>query len=114
MNYKVPYSFILSFFYPVRPAIKKMLGCYGLYVNKKLVMLLRDRDNHPEFNGVFVATQPEYFDALSNELHSSNMDFDIDGHAYTWIFISEDITDFEEKVKKAAEMVKNGDERIGK
>lgn len=114
MNYKVPHSFILSFFYPVRPAIKKMLGCYGLFVNKKLVMLLRERDNQPEFNGVFVATQPEYFDALSNELHSSNMDFDIDGAEYTWIFISEDLDDFKEKVKKAAEMIKNGDERIGK
>jgi len=104
MNYKVPYSFILSFFYPVRPAIKKMLGCYGLFVNKKLVMLLRERDNHPEFNGVF----------LSTELHTSNMNFDIDGAEFTWIFISEDLDDFEEKVKKAAEMVKNGDERIGK
>ncbi len=114
MNYKVPYSFILPFFYPVRPAIKKMLGCYGLFVNKKLVMLLRERDIHPEFNGVFVATQPEYFEILSTELHTSNMNFDIDGAEFTWIFISEDLDDFEEKVKKAAEMVKNGDERIGK
>ncbi len=54
------------------------------------------------------------FDELSNELHSSNMDFDIDGAEYTWIFISEDLDDFKEKVKKAAEMVKIGDERIGK
>ncbi len=114
MNYNVPYNFILSFFYPIRPTIKKMLGCYGLFVNKKLVMLLRERDNQPEFNGVFVATQPEHFDTLSNDLHSSNMDFDIDGDEYTWIFISEDLDDFKEKVKKAAEMVKVGDQRIGK
>ncbi|MEJ7826786.1 MAG: hypothetical protein WKF91_01270 [Segetibacter sp.] len=114
MNYNVPYSFILSFFFPVRPVIKKMLGCYGLFVNKKLVVLLRERDNQPEFNGVFIATQPEYFDELSNELHSSNMDFDIDGAEYTWIFISEDLEDFKDKVKKAAELIKNGDQRIGK
>ncbi len=114
MNYNVPYSFILSFFFPVRPVIKKMLGCYGLFVNKKLVVLLRERDNQPEFNGVFIATQPEYFDELSNELHSSNMDFDIDGAEYTWIFISEDLEDFKDKVKRAAELIKNGDQRIGK
>ena len=77
-------------------------------------MLLRERDNQPEFNGVFVATQPEYFDALSTEIHSSNMEFDIDGHEYTWIFISEDLDAFKEKIKKAAEMVKTGDERMGK
>src|SRR3954471_14333833 len=89
MNYKVPYDFVLMQLYPVRPKIKKMLGCYGLFVGSKNIMLLRERDNHPEFNGVFIATQPEYFDALSNEIHSSNMDFDLDGSYHSWLFISE-------------------------
>jgi hypothetical protein len=114
MNYKVPYNFILSFFYPLRPIIRKMLGCYALLLDQKIVMLLRDREDHPEFNGVFVATQPQFFEELSNELHSSNMEFDIDGVPHTWIFISEDLNDFEEKLKKAANMIRSGDKRIGK
>lgn len=114
MNYKVPYSYILSFLYPLRPKIKKTLGCYGLMLGDKLVMLLRERENHPEFNGVFISTQPQYFDELTKELHSSNMEFDIDGHHHTWIFISEDLEDFDEIVKRAAELIKKGDERIGK
>jgi hypothetical protein len=114
MNYKLPYNFILSLLYPARPTVRKMLGCYGLYVEGKLVMLLRDKENQPEFNGVFIATQPKFFDALSSELHSSNMEFDIDGAPHTWIFISEDLNDFSDKLKLAAELVKKGDERIGK
>ncbi len=77
-------------------------------------MLLRERENQPEFNGVFVATQPQFFDALQNEIHTSNMIFDIDGAAHTWIFLSEDLEDFEDKIKKTCEMIKTGDERIGK
>lgn len=114
MNYKIPYDFVLRYLYPVRPRIKKMLGCYALYVNKKLLLLLRDRENQPEFNGVFVATQPEFFDNLQNEIHVSNMIFDIDGVAHTWIFLSEDLADFDEKVKKTCELIKAKDERIGK
>lgn len=114
MNYKVPYDFVLRYLYPVTPKIKKMLGCYGLFVNEKLLLLLRDRGNQPEFNGIFVATQPEFFDALQIQIHVSNMIFNLDGVPHTWIFLSEDLADFDAKVKKTCEMIKAGDERIGK
>lgn len=114
MNYKVPFSFVLRYLYPVRPVIKKMLGCYGLFVNKKLLLLLRDRENQPEFNGIYIATQPEFFDVLQNEIHISQMNVDLDGAPHTWIFLSEDLADFDDKVKKACELIKAGDERIGK
>jgi hypothetical protein len=42
------------------------------------------------------------------------MEFDLDGDEKSWIFISEDLDDFEQKVKKACEMARSGDERIGK
>ena len=61
MNYKLPYDHILSYLYPLRPEIKKTFGCYGLILNHKIVLLLRERESQPEFNGVFVATQPEYY-----------------------------------------------------
>ena len=114
MNYKLPYDFVLQYLYPVRPTVQKMFGCYGLFIDKKNVLLLRDRENNPEFNGVFVATNPEHFDELSKEIHSSQMDFDLDGSQHSWIFISEDLDDFNEKVKLACEMIKAGDKRIGK
>ena len=98
----------------MRPRIVKMLGGYALYVEKKMILFLRDRNTQLEFNGVFVATQPEHFSALQREIHTSKMDFDFDGSHNSWIFISEDLDAFEEKVKKACEMIKSGDERIGK
>lgn len=114
MNYKVPYDFILAYLYPVRPRIKKMLGCYGLIKDEILLVLLRDRENQPEFNGIFVATQPQFFNTLQDEIHLSNMNFNLDGVEHSWIFLSEDLPDFNEKVKKTCEMIKAGDQRIGK
>jgi hypothetical protein len=114
MNYAVPYDFVLRYLYPVRPRIVKMLGGYGLYIGKKLILFLRDKDTQLEFNGVFVATQPEYFSALQAEIHTSKMDFDFDGSYNSWIFISEDLEAFDEKVRKACDMIKAGDVRIGK
>jgi hypothetical protein len=114
MNYKLPYDFILRYLYPVRPSIRKMLGGYAMLLGENIILLLRERENQPEFNGVFVPTTPEFFDELSNEIHSSNMEFDIDGMPHTWIFISEDISGFHEVLQKACKLIKAGDERIGK
>jgi hypothetical protein len=91
-----------------------MFGCYGLFVNDKNILLLRNVQHNPEFNGVFLATHPEFFEALSNEIHTSQMEFDLDGTEHSWIFISEDLDDFEQKVQLACELVKKGDSRIGK
>lgn len=114
MNYNVPYQFVLKELYPIRPQIKKMLGCYSLILNKKILLLLRDKEENPEYNGVFVATQPEHFKSLQNEIHTSRMEFDLDGSKDSWIFISEDLEDFEMKVAKACTLIKNKDQRIGK
>lgn len=114
MDYDLPFAFVLKELYPFRPQVRKLLGCYALIKDKKILLLLREREVHPEFNGVFVATQPAFFEEMQKEIHTSRMEFDLDGTENTWIFISEDIDGFEEKVRKACEMIKAGDERIGK
>jgi hypothetical protein len=115
MNYQIPYDFVIRALYPFRPTIKKMLGGYGIYNKKKIVLFLRDRNVDLEFNGIFVATIPEFFAELQKEIHTSQMkDFDLDGSRDSWIFISEDLLDFEQKVTTACELIKKGDERIGK
>ena len=114
MHYELPFGFVLKELHPFRPQVRKLFGCYALMKDKKILLLLRDREVHPEFNGVFVATQPAFFEDMQAEIHTSRMEFDLDGAEKTWIFISEDLNDFEEKVKKACAMIKAGDERIGK
>ncbi len=114
MHFQLPYHFVLNYIYPIRPTIKKLLGVYGLWYNKKLILFLRDSHINPEYNGVFLATVPEFFNELQTEIHTSMMEFDLDGSKNSWIFISEDLPDFELKVEKACTLIKHGDARIGK
>ena len=114
MNYTIPYNFILKLLHPVRPKVIKMLGGYALYQDRRLLFFLRERSTELEFNGVFVATQPQFYGELQKEIHHSKMEFDLDGSKDSWIFISEDLDDFEDKVKEACELVKKDDVRIGK
>jgi hypothetical protein len=114
MHYELPYPFVLNMLYPVRPSIKKVLGCYGLYMGNRLLLLLRDKETSPEYNGVLVGTTPEFYPELQQELHKSFMDIDLDGSHNSWIFISEDLPDFEAKVQKACALIKAQDQRIGR
>jgi len=114
MHYEIPYDFVLRLLYPFRPQVRKMFGCYALMKDQQVLLLLRDKQSQPEFNGVLVATQPPYFEALQKEIHTSRMEFDVDGAENTWIFISEDLDDFEAKVKTACDMIRAGDVRVGK
>lgn len=114
MKFHLPYHFLLKELYPVRPVIRKMLGGYALLVDKKVFLLLREAATNPEFNGVFIAVLPEFYDEMKIEIHNSRMEFDLDGSKNSWIFISEDLPDFKEKVIKACTLIKNNDKRIGK
>ncbi len=91
-----------------------MFGSYVLAKDMEILFLLRDQAKQPEYNGVFVATQPQFYDELLREIHASQMEVDIDGVAHSWLFISEDLDDFEQKIMKACELIKAGDTRIGK
>jgi len=114
VHFVIPYDFVLQWLYPVRVEVKKRLNGYFLYHNGRLLMFLRDAEDFPEFNGIFIATQPQYFDSLSNDVHRSRMEFDLDSTKDSWIFISEDLEDFEAKVQKACDLIKANDERMGR
>ena len=112
--YKIPYQFLLNELYPLKTTIKKRLGGYFIYVDERLILFLRDGESQPEFNGVFVATTPEYFQEMKHELHASKMTFDLDGSTDSWIFISEDLPNFEPIVSKACTLIKANDHRLGR
>ena len=54
-KHKIPYVFILDYLHPKEVKIKPMFGCFGLYVDDKIIFFLRDRKEKPELNGVWVA-----------------------------------------------------------
>lgn len=113
---KVPFEFVFDYLLPLEPVTKPMFGCLALYVERKIVLILRDRNDHPEANGVWLATSAEHHESLKKELPSLCSVYILsEGKGETnWQMLRSDAGDFEPSVRKACEMIRRGDKRIGK
>lgn len=113
---KIPFEFVFDYLLPLEPVTKPMFGCLALYLGNKIVLILRERKDHPDANGVWLATSSEHHESLKQELPSMRSIYILsDGKAETnWQMLPADADDFETSVIKVCEMVKHGDKRIGK
>ena len=80
----IPFEFVLECLYSTSPVVKPMFGCHAVYIDKKIVFILRDRP---------LPAKAGY--GLRRQVLPVTSD------------------DFEESVVKACEFVLKGDFRIG-
>ena len=90
-----------------------MFGCYAIYVRGKLVLILRQREQHKHDNGVWLATAQEYHAELI-QIFPSMRSIRLLGKKSAWQNIPVDAEDFEISVMTACEMILKNDHRIGK
>jgi hypothetical protein len=111
---QIPFDFVLEAIESRAPYTKPMFGAVGVYVDEKIVFILREREKHTEDNGVWLATTGEHHASLSEELPSMRS-IKVFGPGPTgWQVLPSEADDFEESVLRACEMVLNDDPRIGK
>ena len=93
-----------------------MFGCYAVYVGEKIMLVLRDRKDNTEANGVWLATSGEHHASLKKDFLSMCSIYILsDGKAETeWQMLPLSSDDFESYVNKACEFILKGDERIGR
>lgn len=97
------------------PRTNPMFGCTAVYVDEKIVFILRERPNHPEDNGVWLATTAEHHASLRKKLPSLRSIGVLGGGGETgWQMLPADEPDFEDEVLRACTMVLRADPRIGK
>ena len=66
----LPFNFVIDYLYPLQVVIKQMFGLFAVYVDDKIVLVLRQRSKSPETNGVWVATVREHHKSLRKDLPS--------------------------------------------
>ena len=112
---RVPFDFVLQELEDLGPFTRPMFGCHAVYVEEKIVFILRDKRDPRKDDGVWVATTIEHHRALKKELPSLRSITVLAGGAITgWQNLPAESADFEESVMKACEMVRRGDPKIGK
>jgi hypothetical protein len=90
-----------------------MFGCTAVYVDEKIIFILREKEDFPKDNGVWVATSQEHHESLKKDFPSLRK-ITIFGENGGWRILPADARDFEEAVNFACEKVIEGDLRIGK
>jgi len=93
-----------------------MFGLWAIYVKEKIMLILRQRQDFTDTNGVWVATTQEHHKSLKIDLPSlRSISTYSDGIRETeWQVLPVDADDFEASVRKVCELIKHGDHRLGR
>ena len=110
----VPHEFVLDALASLAPRTRSMFGCLAVYVEDKIVLILRDRKDYPADNGVWLATTADHHESLQRELPSMRS-IQLFGKEVThWQVLPAKDSDFEEAALRACRLIREGDPRIGK
>jgi hypothetical protein len=109
-----PHEFVLDALASLAPTTRPMFGCLAVYVEDKIVLILRDRQNAPADNGVWLATSAQHHASLQL-LFPHMRSIQVFGKSVTdWQVLPADAPDFERASLSACALIVAIDPRIGK
>jgi len=109
-----PHEFVLDALAPVAPLTRPMFGCLAVYVEDKIVLILRDRHDSPADNGVWLATTAEHHESLRREFPRLRSIRLLGRRVTHWQVLPAAAPDFEQAALRACELILARDQRIGK
>ncbi len=111
----VPHEFVLEALAPLSPRTRPMFGCLAIYVEDKIVLIIRNKEKPGETdNGVWLATTEEHHQSLRRDFPSMRSIKVLGKKVTGWQVLPSDAEDFEEAALRACDFVLAGDPRIGK
>ncbi|MCO5143723.1 MAG: TfoX/Sxy family protein [Oligoflexia bacterium] len=111
---KIPFSFVLEELADLPIYTKPMFGCLGIYLDEKIVLILRDREDHPRDNGIWLATDQTHHTSLRKQIPSLRS-IEIFGPGETaWQNLPSMEEEFEESALFVCSLIHKRDERIGR
>src|SRR4051812_34140500 len=110
----IPFDFALEAIADLDPYTKPMFGCTAVYVDLKIIFVLRDRADHKDDNGIWVATTAEHHKPLKKDFPSLRSLKMFGPKSTGWQVLPSSAADFEESALKICELVLAKDLRIGK
>jgi hypothetical protein len=110
----VPHEFVLDAIAAVSPHTRPMFGCLAVYVEDKIVLILRDKRESAADNGVWLATTKEHHASLRREFPNMRSIHVLGKKVTGWQVLPADAPDFEEAALRACQLIVDRDPRIGK
>jgi hypothetical protein len=110
----VPQQFVLEALAAAAPVTRPMFGCLAVYVEERIVLILRHKDGAPEDNGVWLATSREHHESLRGDFPGMRSIGVLGEPETNWQLLPEEAPDFEEAALHACRLVLARDPRIGR
>lgn len=110
----IPFPFVLEQLEKRSPVIRPMFGCHAIYIEEKIVLILRKKGKYGHDNGVWIATYAEHHKSLKELFPSMRSIRLFGGEVSSWQNIPFEAADFEESVIGVCELILKNDPRIGK
>jgi hypothetical protein len=111
---RIPHEFVLGAVAALLPRTRPMFGCLAVYVEEKIVLILRDKSDQSTDNGVWLATTVQHHESLRREFPNMRSIQVLGKKVTGWQLLPADAADFEESALRACELVVARDPRIGK
>jgi hypothetical protein len=116
MNQKPPFDFIFDHLLPMTTNVKPFFGMFSVYSGEKLLLILRERDDQPEMNGIWIAVNNDGSASLKKDLpvlraFPGPKSGKKEGG---WLVIPAKADDFERAAIKVCDLIVHRDPRIGK
>lgn len=111
---KIPFDFVIEQLYSRHPRVKPMFGAHGVYVDNKIVCILRKKESHPDDNGIWIASPLENHESLRKLIPVLRKIEMFAQNASDWLLIPAQDNDFETYANVFCGLVLQGDLRIGK
>jgi hypothetical protein len=110
----IPHEFVLDAIASLHPWTRPMFGCLAVYVENKIVLILRDKQSNAVDNGVWLATTDEHHESLRRDFPGMRSIQALGSGVTGWQVLPADQVDFEGAALRACELLMAGDYRIGK
>lgn len=110
----MPHEFVLDEIVSLSPVTRPMFGCVAVYVEDKIVLILRDKPKSTADNGVWLATAVEHHESLRREFPRMRSIRLFGKKPTQWQVLPADDPDFEAAAMRACRLILARDPRIGK
>ena len=107
---------MLDYLLPIETSIKPMFGMYAVYAGGRILLMLRDREDRPELNGIWVAVPREYQPGIRTAIPLLSL-LPVDekeNDRSDWLLLAASEGTFEDSAVNICELIVRSDRRIGK
>ena len=111
---KIPFDFVLDELASLGPTTRPMFGCTSVYVDDRIVFILRDKGESDADNGVWLAYQPEHEAEIFALFPSLERIHVFENDVKGWRKLSSRSPEFEDAVLDACARIRARDMRFGK